>query len=160
MSETAPKYFGTLKIKDRLDYPTMLYKTIVASVETARDIEKSDLAVETAIKLIVSIVPDAWKDEKFSKESAAAAQTKIVDIRPLFCGKPASLEYCKAHGIQPFQRQVTYDYNILLQSLTNLLDRLHLFARRTYTERMTGRRYHGKESEDLAETGEFNPGEV
>jgi len=84
------------------------------------------------------MIPKEWHDDEFQKERETAKVTKLVDQRPGFCGKPASLEWCKARGIEPYKKETTFNFYALFHATINLLQRRGLLSRKNYLEIMEG----------------------
>lgn len=141
---------GRFTLKDRLNYPYIIMRTILKLLDTLGDIEKSDLSIREVVEALIRLIPNSWKDKEFHKARQSAEITKYIDVRPTFCEKPATLEWCKENGIQPYKKQITYNYYILLSAAIDLLDRRHLLTRREYVEKFTGRRAEGS---DISERG-------
>lgn len=139
-----------LTLKDRIDCGYLLTNGILTVQKTLLNVENSETAIRESIEGLLHLIPSNWRDETFNQEFEKLKIEKLVDIRPLFCGAPASFEWCQAHGVQAYRKEVSYSYYVLMQSIIDLLERLQLYSKKQFTEIMTGRRFKGPEK-DISE---------
>lgn len=145
-------------LKDRLDYPFILTRAVLAYIENLPRMENDDETMREVIMALVGTIPQQLWDKKFKAQYNAARIQKAIDQRPQFCGVPASTEFCQDHNIKPYVLEESFDYYKLYAAAISLLERLHLLTRRNYTERFTGKKAHKKakdiEPDELEEMDE------
>lgn len=123
---------------DRINFPYVLANQILTHQKAMLESEKT---AQIVIESFVSMIPDAWKDDDFNKDIDKAVVTIKIDNRPLCCGNLRMNEKtCKKLGIEPWIDKKQLDYFAMQQACLNLLERRHLLLRKTFTERMTGRK--------------------
>lgn len=131
---------AALTIRDRLNFPFLIAAQIMTFQRAILNLEFSAEEIREAVEGLVHLLPNKWKDDIFADELRKARIDLTEDVRPTFCGHPASIEYCKKHNILITRIIRTFDYYEVFQACMNLLDRRGLLSRRIYKEIMTGRK--------------------
>jgi len=133
MSETTfERYKEKLErtsITEKLDYKTLLIHAL-RTVETSI-LSGETVIIEDSIWTLYNLIPTTWHDEAFKKAIKKCYFTNKVDVRPVFCGVPPSIEYCKENGIPIFKKEKRIRYFEMLNACVNLLERLGVLMRRT-----------------------------
>lgn len=141
-----------LSIKDRINHPYILARAILTIIETSPNPLAREPEIRDAVMMLYNLIPDEWHDENFNLEIDRARTKRVIDVRPSFCGKTASLQWCISHGVPANRTTVVYNHHLLVKACINLLQRRALLSRKALTEIMTGGRF-----EDLQH---MNPDEL
>lgn len=149
-----------LALRDRMNHAFLLAMGILLFQKTTTNTQNLEGAVRETVMALFDIIPEIWHDEDFIKDVQAARSEQIVDCRPEFCGVKASVEWCEANGVAPFQKTAVYNSHLLMKGCVNLLERRGLMSRKIFKEIFTGKRFKGKQKdvgqileEMLQETG-------
>jgi len=136
-----------LELKDRLNYPYILTKSLFA-IEMAYSEKDYDAdKVEGMIWLLYHKIPETWKDKQFVDAVNDSVESKIVDVRPQFGKIKLNIELCEERGLK-INEQVEYiDYFKILQAIINLMDRLNMLVRKDKIEKSTGKNLDYDEDE-------------
>ena len=131
----------SLTIKDKMNYPYLLAAQFLTIQKAILNREYSEEEINASILGLVSMIPESWMDDDWEKQEKDAKITKKIDIRPVFCGIPTSMEYCKDNGITIYEEEQTFDYYKLFHACVNLLDRRGIITRRAKIEKHLGERF-------------------
>jgi len=137
------EFEAELTLKDRLNFPYLLANQILTFQKAILALEYSEREIRETIEGFEHMIPASWKDDQFNKDIEDAEITRKIDVRPEFCGVKPSLECCKENGLTAFKDEVILDYYAMFQACIDLLDRRGLTARRTFTEKFTGKVFKG-----------------
>ena len=139
------EFEAQLTLKDRLNYPYYIGDAILTRNRTIVAIEQySQQQTVEATKNLRGLIPSSWEDEEFKKDVKEAKVKSREDIRPLVAGNiRLSVQMCEKLGIPTVKEEETFDDEKLQRACINLLDRRGLTARRSFTEKMTGRPTRG-----------------
>jgi len=136
------------QLRDRVNFTDVIQNQLVtfqqALLESAEDIE-NQREVEEAVKGLIHLIPDTWKDEQFKKDYEEAIEEIEEDIRPSFGGVKVSEEVCKELGLPTTRKIQRIDWYKAFQACINLLDRRGLLSRIQWIEQL----------EELVEENEF-----
>ncbi len=153
-SESSISKFKDLTIRDKLNYPFIVaYYMIGAAILIKEALEEDPELniIKGYVQWLINLIPDQWKDKQF-KEELKAAQVKVTeDIRPIICGLPVSLAYCKKHDIPTFRETIKYKPELLNQALINLLNRRGLLSKVKWKEIATGKKFDPNEPPEISE---------
>ena len=134
MSET--QYEAQLTLKDRLNFPYLLANQILTFQRSLLAIEFTEREIRDTIEGFVHMIPESYKDDKFKADMKKATILKKIDLRPKFCGQPATIEVCEQLGIPIFKEVTTFDYYDLFQACMNLLQRRHMLTKTNPVEQI------------------------
>lgn len=134
---------GKLTLKDRINYNYLLGVAILTLQRSISTLDKSDREIRESVALLVDMIPSPWKDSQFNKEYKEAVIVQQIDVRPRWCGQPATIDWCLKHGVPVSREETTYKYHKLLQAAFDLMERRAMLSRKKYTEKMTGRKFKG-----------------
>lgn len=134
-----------LTLRDRIPTNMLLLYTFLNINKTIKDIKFSEAEIRESILALVAMIPDEIRDEKFQAELDAATQLMEVDVRPVFCGVPASEEYCQRKGIPITQQYQQVNYFGMYHAVFNLLMRNNMLLKKQPKEIMTGLPATGEE---------------
>lgn len=128
------------KIRDRLHYTWLLQEQVRTFQKSVLNVNFSRRELEEAIRGLVSMIPDLWKesDEKWKADYEKATKDVQVDVRQSFAGVKMSFRRCKEKGIEPFKTVKQTDYFIVLQAVFNKLFRMGMLSKREWQEGTTG----------------------
>lgn len=128
------------KIRDRLHYTWLLQEQVRTFQKSVVNIDFGRTQLEDAIKGLVAMIPDIWKekDEEWKADYGKATKEVIVDIRPSFALVKMSKELCRKKGIKMTKKVKITDYFIVLQAVFNKLFRMGMLSKREWTEATTG----------------------
>jgi hypothetical protein len=128
------------KIRDRLHYTWLLQEQVRTFQKSVVNIDFGRTQLEDAIKGLVAMIPDVWKetDEEWKADYGKATKEVTVDIRPSFALVKMSKELCRKKGIQITKKVKITDYFIVLQAVFNKLFRMGMLSKREWTEATTG----------------------
>lgn len=129
-----------LTMRDRLPMNFILTNALITIQKSILNIQYSGEEIKEAVQGFVAMIPDMLKDKAFNDEIDQARQYIQEDTRPVFCGVPASDEYCKRKGIQVVARIETFDYFKVLHACFNLLMRKQMLLKTQPKEIFTGKR--------------------
>ena len=93
----------------------------------------------------------AWKDEQFKKDYEEAKTKTTIDNRPIFCGIPASDDFCKLHSIEPTKEAESLDYYKVFQACIDLLNRRGMVSKINRVEELESIDFEGMSNEQVAE---------
>lgn len=136
-----------LTMRDRLPISFIYTNAIITIQKSILNIQYSSEEIKEAIQGFVAMIPDDLKDKQFNKEIDKAKFFVYTDNRPVFCGVPASKEYCKRKGIALYSKVETFNYFQVLRACFNLLMRKHMLLKHQPKEIFTGTRARGEEPE-------------
>lgn len=131
---------ASLTHRDRLNFPFLIASQILTFQRAILNLEFSAEEIREAVEGLVHLIPTKWKDQAFDDDLNKARIELTEDIRPRFCGIPASMEYCRKRHMPTLRIVRTFDYYEVFQACMNLLDRRGLLSRRIYKEIMTGQK--------------------
>jgi len=139
------EYEAQLTLKDRLNYPYYIGDAILTCNKSVVATETfSERQIIEATKNLRSLIPSSWEDDDFKKDLEDAEIKQKKDLRPLVAGNiKMSEKACQELGLPIFEEVVTFDFEKLRRACINLFDRRGLTARRTFTEKMTGKPARG-----------------
>lgn len=123
------QFEAQLTLKDRLNFPYLLANQILTFQRSILNLEFSEREIRESIESFVHLIPDAWKDDKFTKELDEASINKQIDVRPSFCGVKPSVDYCQENGIPFFREQKTFNHYKMFSACINLLNRRAMLAK-------------------------------
>lgn len=146
-SVTSEEIEAELTLRDRINFPYLLAQQIMTFQQAILNMDLSTDEINEAIEGLLRMIPESWKDDKFSKAVEDAVSKVTVDVRPTYCGLKASYKFCIDNGIVPTIEQEEKDYYALFQACIDLFDRRQLLSKYAYTEIMTGRRF--KKAQEL-----------
>ena len=138
-----------LTLKDRLNMPYLIANQILTFQKSLLAVENSEREIIEAIKGLVNMIPDSWKDETFKKDMEKARVKRKVDVRPDWCGLRASKEFCEKHGIQSEIEEEVDDWYKAFQACINLLDRRGMLTKNQVIEQLEGVSYEFADTEIL-----------
>jgi len=148
-----------LTMKDRLPMNFILTNALITIQKSILNIQYSSEEIKEAVQGFVAMIPDILKDADFNTEIEGAKQYIVEDHRPVFCGIPASDEYCQRKGIVTISRIETFDYFKVMHACFNLLMRKQMLLKVQPKEIFTGKRARKGakeiEPEPETETDEF-----
>lgn len=127
-----------LTMRDRLPTNVLLLYTFLNINKTIKDIKYSADELRESILALVAMIPDELRDPEFYEELKKASQAAYLDIRPVFCGVKASVDYCKRKGIPTVLKSVQLNYFDMYHAVFNLLMRKHMLLKIQPKEIMTG----------------------
>ena len=137
-----------LELKDRLDYPYILTKSLfgieMAYSEKDYDADK----VEGMIWLLYHKIPETWKDKQFVDDVNNSVESKVVDVRPQFGKIKLNIELCKKQGLKINEKVEYIHYFKIFQAIINLMDRLNMLVRKDKIEKSTGKNLDYDEDKD------------
>lgn len=134
------EYEANLTLRDRINHPYLVanqilsYQNIIQNPELAEDVR------EKAIIGLKNIIPEAWYDNTFNAEMKKAKITEEIDVRPLWCGRRLSVDFCEKNKYPIMEEIKTWDTDKVLHACINLLYRLGVLTRKSFTEKFTGRK--------------------
>jgi hypothetical protein len=129
-----------LTLRDRLPMNFILTNALITIQKSILNIQYSSEEIKEAVQGFVAMIPDDLKDDGFNEEIEKAKSYIIEDLRPAFCGMPASDEYCKRKGIVTVRYIETFDYFKVLHACFNLLMRKEMLLKTQPKEIMTGKK--------------------
>jgi len=116
-------------ISEKIDYKTLLINAL-RTVETSI-LSGDKYIIESSIWTLYNLIPENWHDNDFKEDIEKCYITVKVDIRPCFCGVPASPEVCEELGIPSFKEKESIEHFNMLNACVNLMERLGVLMRRT-----------------------------
>jgi len=128
------------KIRDRLHYTWLLQEQVRTFQKSVLNVNFSRRELEEAIRGLVAMIPDIWKDndDQWKADYDKATVEVQVDVRRSFAGVKMSFRRCKEKGIDPFKTVKQTDYFIVLQAVFNKLFRMGMLSKREWQEGTTG----------------------
>jgi hypothetical protein len=128
------------KIRDRLHYTWLLQEQVRTFQKSVVNIDYVRTQLEDAIKGLVAMIPDIWKnnDDEWLADYGKATKELIVDIRPSFAGVKMKKELCRERKIPMTKKVKITDYFIVLQAVFNKLFRMGMLSKREWIEGTTG----------------------
>lgn len=127
-----------LTMRDRLPTNLLLLYTFLNINKTIKDIKFSADELRESMLALVAMIPDELRDPEFYEELKKASQAAFLDVRPVFCGVKASMEYCQRKGIPTVLKSVQINYFEMYHAVFNLLMRKHMLLKIQPKEIMTG----------------------
>lgn len=118
-----------LSIKDKFPQAPLLFYLNLTMMKALLNREYSEDQFYEIIKYEIGCIPDAQRDPQFNEEINNAFYQVLVDVRPIFCTTPASLEYCKRKKIPAFVREWRPDNYKLNHAVFNLLCRRGMLSK-------------------------------
>ena len=118
-----------LSIKDKIPLNQLLFYTFLSVNKSILNIKYSEGEIYEIIRAEIAMLPDEDRDEQFLEEIRAAKYIVLVDVRPVCCTTPASLDYCKRKGIPAFVREWRPDNFAMHHAVFNLLQRRHMLSK-------------------------------
>ena len=134
-----------LTIRDRIPTNLLLLYTFLNINKTIKDIKYSTDEIRESILSLVAMIPDELRDPLFWKELKDSQKEIRIDVRPIFCGVKASLEYCRRKKIPAFTKIPQLNYFAMYHAVFNLLMRKNMLLKTQTRELMGGIRATGKE---------------
>ena len=128
------------KIRDRLHYTWLLQEQVRTFQKSVLNVNYSRREIEEAIRGLVAMIPDIWKEnDKQWKTDYDKATTEVIgDGRPSFAGVKMSKELCKERKVPMSKKVKVTDYFIVLQAVFNKLFRMGMLSKREWQEGTTG----------------------
>ena len=128
------------KIRDRLHYTWLLQEQVRTFQKSVLNVNFSRRELEEAIRGLVAMIPDIWKenDDQWKADYAKATVEVQVDVRQSFSGVKMSFRRCKEKGIEPYKMVKQTDYFVVLQAVFNKLFRMGMLSKREWQEGTTG----------------------
>lgn len=142
-----------LTIRDKLPINLILTNAILTIQKSILNIEYSAEEIKEAVQGFVAMIPEDLFDGDFIKEIRRAKQLIPIDVRPTFCEKKASAEWCQARGLPVVKYIETFDYFKVFHACFNLLHRRDMLLKMQPKEIATGKRAR-KEQETFEESEE------
>lgn len=130
-----------LSIKDRLNHPYIIARAILTIIQTSPNPLAKEAEIRDAVMMLYNLIPDSWHDDKFIKEISESRTTRLLNVRPSFCGKQASLEWCVKHGVPAVKEIVVFNHHLLVKACINLLQNRGLLSRKALAEIMVGGKF-------------------
>lgn len=127
-----------LTMRDRLPTNVLLLYTFLNINKTIKEIKYSADELRESILALVAMIPDELRDPEFYAELKKASQIAYLDVRPVFCGVKASMEYCQRKKIPIFLKSAQLNYFDMYHAVFNLLMRKHMLLKIQPKEIMTG----------------------
>ena len=130
-----------LALKDRINFPYLLANqilTVQKSILVADTSIASNREIREAIKCLVHLIPNTWKDKTFEDDFKKAEVTEKIDMRPRFCGLSASVKLCEELGLTPFKEKISFDYYEVFQACMDLLQRKQMLTKIQRVEKLEG----------------------
>lgn len=138
MSEDFSGLTAQLELKDRMGYSEHLL-TQLRGFERVVVNPAKRLEMQRIMYSILKGIPTSWRDEEFSDDLKNIRKETMIDIRPSFCGRKYTVEYCNKMNIPITKKHYEIDYFKLKEAIINLWDRLQLLIRREKIEYSTGK---------------------
>ena len=128
------------KIRDRLHYTWLLQEQIRTFQKSVLNKQFTRRELEEAIRGLVAMIPDIWKekDEQWLADHAKATREVEVDCRISFSGVKMSVALCKKKGLPITKKIKVTDYFVVLQAVFNKLFRMGMLSKREWQEGTTG----------------------
>ncbi|MGQ9624803.1 MAG: hypothetical protein ACUVT9_05470 [Candidatus Bathycorpusculaceae bacterium] len=127
------------QLRDKMNYTDVIQNQLLtfqqALLKTGDD-KESQREVEEAIKGLIHLVPDSWKDDQFKKDYAKAVEEIDEDVRPVYGGVRLSNETCETLGLPTTKRTSRIDWYKAFQCCINLLDRRGLLSKTQWIEQL------------------------
>jgi len=130
-----------LTLRNRVNFPYILANQMLTFQRALLALEFSEREVRECVEGFVSLIPSEWKDDTFNDALAKSLIETKIDIRPRFCGQPATEEVCKELGVPAFKIETRVDYYDRFAACIDLLNRRGLISEKTKTEKVEGVRY-------------------
>jgi len=131
-----------LTLKDRVNFPYILANQMITFQRALLALEFSEREIRECVEGFVAMIPSEWKDPKFNDDLAKSLVETKVDVRPRFCGQPATIEVCKELGIPAFKIETRVDYYFRFQACIDLLNRRGLISQVSRVEKVEGEEYY------------------
>lgn len=136
-----------LTMRDRLPTNMLLLYTFLNINKTIKEIKYSAEEIRESILALVAMIPDELRDTEFLQELKHCNQAVLMDVRPVFCGVKASVEYCRRKGIPTVRKIAQINYFEMYHAVFNLLMRKHMLLKIQPKEIMTGLPAHVSQKE-------------
>jgi hypothetical protein len=130
-----------LTLKDKVNFPYILANLMLTFQKSILALEFSDREIRECVEGFVATIPSDWMDDRFRKDLDESKIKVKVDIRPRFCGIPATEQVCKELGVPAFKEKISVDYFLRFHACIDLLNRKGLISEKTKTEKVEGVRY-------------------
>jgi len=130
-----------LALKDRINFPYLLANqilTVQKSILVADTSIASNREIREAINCLVHLIPNSWKDKDFDNDLKKAEIIEKIDIRPRFCGLPASVKFCEEHGLVSYKENTSFEYHKVFQACMDLLQRKQMLTKIQRVEKLEG----------------------
>ena len=140
------EFEALLTIKDKVNFPYLVARQIITYQQAILNMEHSDKEIREAINGLVELIPDAWKDDKWSEDLEAAKIEIVIDNRPSWCGfKLEPGPDGKIYGKDAYTKETKFVPNKLFHACVNLLYRRGLISKVSRTEKVLGDEWDGAE---------------
>ena len=128
------------KIRDRLHYTWLLQEQVRTFQKSVLNVNFSRRELEEAIRGLVAMIPDIWKDNdaQWKTDYDKATKEVEVDCRLSFAGVKMSVELCKKKDLPITKKIKVTDYFVVLQAVFNKLFRMGMLSKREWQEGTTG----------------------
>lgn len=130
-----------LALKDRINFPYLLANqilTVQKSILVADTSIASNREIREAIKCLVHLIPNSWKDKGFREDLEKAEITDKIDVRPRFCGLSAAVKFCEEHGLKSYEKRISFDHYKVFQACMDLLQRKQMLTKILRVEKLEG----------------------
>lgn len=132
----------SLSIGDRLNYPYLTGKQILALIEMqSKREELTEEVIKIPIKALLNMIPTRLRDEDFTKDLKEAIKNEDVDIRPNFAGRKMDKELCEELKVPVSENREVMDPFKTLNAIFNLFQRRKMLLRVNWVEVVTGEPY-------------------
>ncbi len=119
-----------LTIKDKIPLNQLIFLTCLQINKAILNIKYSSDEVVEIVHALICQIPEEEHDEQFLEDLKNAYYIQTVDVRPVFCTTPASLEYCARKKIPAFVREKRPDYRKLYTAAINVLNRRNMLTKK------------------------------
>jgi len=127
------------QLRDKMNYSDVIQNQLLtfqqALLKSGNDVD-SQREVEEAIKGLIHLIPDSWKDEQFEEDYEKAIEEYEEDVRPKYGGVRLDKETCKKLGLPITQKVERIDWYKAFQACINLLDRRGLLSKTQWIEQL------------------------
>jgi len=127
------------QLRDKMNYSDVIQNQLLtfqqALLKSGSDVD-SQREVEEAIKGLIHLIPDSWKDEQFKEDYEKATEEYEEDVRPKYGGVRLDKETCKKLGLPITQKVERIDWYKAFQACINLLDRRGLLSKTQWIEQL------------------------
>jgi len=127
------------QLRDKMNYSDVIQNQLLtfqqALLKSGSDVD-SQREVEEAIKGLIHLIPDSWKDKQFKEDYEKATEEYEKDVRPKYGGVRLDKETCKKLGLPITQKAERIDWYKAFQACINLLDRRGLLSKTQWIEQL------------------------
>jgi len=127
------------QLRDKMNYSDVIQNQLLtfqqALLKSGSDVD-SQREVEEAIKGLIHLIPDSWKDKQFKEDYEKAIETIEEDIRPTWGGIKVDIEICRELGLPISIKIERIDWYKAFQACINLLDRRGLLSKTQWIEQL------------------------